>query len=360
MRTSIALLAVVAAAAACSSDNNNTGPDPRNCTAGSISAGETKTGTLNSASCTRYDWEFSGDSVHYASYDVTLDSGKAYTFIMHATSDTVIFDGTLELVGTDKNTSQNQLYTVSDDEGINEGSQLYFIAPATHTFSLRVSGYDWSDTAAYQLEEKSCRVVMPQITDSVIASSQTLLTSDCVMQSPEFSGDSSYFQLVSVLMHPNETKYYEVTSSDFVPGIQVYGPGFGTPCYYGYEGCGGWADPNYYWDDVVSGASVGTVTVAKGASGGTASLYLTADGYYGWNWWDDYYGYNDYPGAYTMAIGGQNFGTFGPYELTVQSTPPESVVSQRIVPAYFSPVLTKLVPKPKFMRTRHSKHAPAL
>jgi hypothetical protein len=63
MRTPLAMLAIGSLLVACSSDNNSTGPDPRNCTAGSIGAGETKSGILNGTSCLRYDYEYSGDSV---------------------------------------------------------------------------------------------------------------------------------------------------------------------------------------------------------------------------------------------------------------------------------------------------------
>ena len=62
---------------------------------------------------------------------------------------------------------------------------------------------------------------------------------DCVLAQPQFIDDSSHVKLFSLYIGPNETKTITVTSTDFPPAFQMYGPAWGVPCYYDYEGCGG-------------------------------------------------------------------------------------------------------------------------
>ena len=352
MRKALAVIAVGVVLAACSNDNS-TGPDPRNCTAGSIASGDTKTGTLNNTSCLRYDWEYSRDSAFYASYDVKLDSGKAYMFNLQGTPVPTFFDATLELVAADKSTGVDVLLAISDDEGLLGGSNLYFIAPGSGTFSLRVSGYDKSDTASYVLKARSCKVPTPAIVDSLIASSQLLEAGDCMLEKPRFSNDSSPIQLYSIKFAPNETKSVVVTTTAFNPGIQMFGPGFGTFCDYRYQGCMGGQNPDYFTDLVPSNDRV----TQQGSIGGTASLVRTADGRYGSNGFG-FIGYNDYPGLYVLAVGGLTHGALGAYTLTVRSNPSLGGIGAGIVAPVFGPGLSHLHKKPAFYSTvpQHRKH----
>ena len=87
----------------------------------------------------------------------------------------------------------------------------------------------------------SCDSPIAQIADTLVASTQTLSASDCVLAQPEFIDDSSHVKLFSLQIAANETKTVTVTSDDFPPGFQIYGPAWGVSCRYDYEGCGGGA-----------------------------------------------------------------------------------------------------------------------
>jgi len=100
--------------------------------------------------------------------------------------------------------------------------------------------------------------------------------------------------------------------------------------------------------------------VAKGSVGGTASIWLTADGYWGADWWDEHYGYNNWPGMYTMTMGGNSFSSLGEYEITIQSNPEEESAASRIIPNVWSPALSHLKTKPAFVRTVGRKKAPRI
>ena len=195
MRAKVAIVFAGIVALACSSNNSATGPDPRNCTKGSISGATTITGTLNDKSCLRWDWQYSspytGDSVWTDSYDFHLDSGAAFIIDLQNQKDSA-FDAVLELVGKNPNTGDDELLAISDDEGPvgTYWSQLYFVSPVSGTFSLRVSGYDISDTVAYSLQVRTCPTVLPIIKDSIIASAQAINISDCTLEQPDFTSDS--------------------------------------------------------------------------------------------------------------------------------------------------------------------------
>jgi len=245
MKNKIVLLALSAMALGCSSDStspSSANPDAAACNKGSISTGDVKTGVINSASCVRYDFAYSEDSVRFDNYSFKAEKGKGYMFMLENSDPTVNWDALLELVTVNSSTGEEQLLALSDDEGPQNFSRMYFIAPTSGTFYLRASGYDMEDTSSYKLTARSCDSPIPQVTDTLAASTQTLSASDCVLAEPDFVDDSSHVKLFSLQIGPNETKTVTVTSSDFHPGLQIYGPAWGVPCYYNYEGCGGGAD----------------------------------------------------------------------------------------------------------------------
>ena len=357
MRASLAVAAGALIALGCSSNNSATGPDPRNCTKGSVSFPATITGKTSAASCLRYDYQYSTHSVYYDSYDIHIDSGGAYELTLQSQSG-ANWDATLELVGTDPATGDNDLLAISDDEGVigTNFSQLYFVAPKSGTYSLRVSGYDTGDTAAYVLKTRTCANVLPPIKDSIIASAQNIVANDCWVEDPQFTFDSVQVKLYTIFMEPGHEKQITVTSAAFEPGFQVFGPGFGTFCYYDYQGCGG---------DVAISADddrvPGNPPPGAGTLGGTVSGFINSFGGYFCsgvcipvNW----------AGQYTLATGpGLTAAGTGAFTLTVQDvTGAGDRVASRLIPDLFQIKMDHLTKKPQrnlapyFMRAR-TRHA---
>src|SRR6516164_6832122 len=118
MRASLAVAAGALIALGCSSNNSATGPDPRNCTQGSITFGQTITKKMDASACQFYDYFYLEDSTNYWSYDIHLDSGGAYLINLAAANDTAHWDAVLELVGRNPMTGDDQLLAISDDEGV--------------------------------------------------------------------------------------------------------------------------------------------------------------------------------------------------------------------------------------------------
>jgi hypothetical protein len=211
------------------------------------------------------------------------------------------------------------------------------------TFYLRAGGYDVGDTSAYKLTARSCDSPIAQVVDSLAPSTQTLDASDCVLSEPEFTDDSSHVKLFSLQIGPNETKTVTVTSNDFAPGLQIYGPAWGVPCGYEYEGCGG------------GNASVGPSN--------TESFTITAEGSTSCNSLQppEHVGplasrqsasvggceFFDFPGQYTVAVGGPSFNSTGSFTFAVTMgapTPPPSIVGADV--ASKIPTLNFLRKKP--------------
>jgi len=347
MRTSLAAVAVAMIALGCSSSNSATGPDPRNCTKGTISFPQTVTAKMDASACTLYDYWYLADSTNYWSYDVHLDSGGAYLINLAAANDTAHWDAVMELVGRDENTGDEQLLLISDDEGARWGSQLYFVAPKSGTFSVRAMNYDFGDTATYALTTRTCAKGLTQITDSVIGSAQSIASTDCWLESPLFTYDSVQMKLYTIWMAPGHEKEITVSSGVMQPGFQVFGPGFGESCDYGFNGCGGGVAYSND-DDVVSGSSFGsTAKISRGSLGSTVSLSI-----------DSYGGYNcyyycipiDWAGQYTLAVG-PGMPSEGPdFTLTVQDITGEESgarVANTFLPNLYDIKLEHLTKKPK-------------
>lgn len=329
MKKQLLMMALAAIAFGCSSDSNNVaGPntDPVACNKGTINVGDTKSGQLGSASCLRYDFAYSEDSVYYDTYTFAASKGHGYQFQFENADHVTHFDGVLELVTVNPNTGEEQLVALSDDEAPNNYSRLTFIAPVSGTFTLRASGYDQSDTAAYQLVAKACDSALPQITGDLASTSQTLGASDCVLDFPEFfNDDSTHVKLYSLEIGPNETRTITVTSSAFNPGFQLYGPAWGVPCYYGYQGCG--------------------KAVAVVQDGNTVTATITVSG--NENCSEQGCNFSNWPGEYTLAVGSVNTDQAGAFTLQVSSLepPPIRLVGPESLHEY-TPTLNWLAKKP--------------
>lgn len=340
MKKQLVMVALGAIAIGCSSDSTNVaGPntDPAACSKGSISAGDTKSGQLGSASCLRFDYAYSLDSVYYDTYKFTAVKGHGYQFALDNADEVSTFDGVLELATIDPSTGEEQLLAISDDEGPHNYSRLSFIAPVSGTFTLRAGGYGNSDTTAYKLAAKSCDSPLPQITGDLASTNQTLDASDCMLYEPEFlSDDSTHVKFYSLHIGPNETRTITVTSSDFAPGFQLYGPAWGVPCYYDYQGCGKAIAPVQE-----SNTATASITVSGNyVCGGEACLQI------------------DWPGEYTLAVGSNASTATGAFTLQVTSTAAPSIrIAAPDTPHEYTPVLNWLAKKPLragdyFRRTR--------
>jgi hypothetical protein len=240
MKKQLVLMAL-GVAIGCGSDPTSVAsvnPDPSACGKGSISPGDVKTGTLSSSSCLRFDHVYLNDSTYFDSYSFKAEKGKGYSFRLDRATGADL-DPFLELVTVNPSTGDEDLLAISDDEGQEGNSQFYFIAPVSGTFYVRAGAFDRENLGGYTLTANSCDSPIPEITGTLDASTQTLSASDCVLAQPQFVDDSSHVKLFSVHIGPNETKTITVTSNDFLPAFQVFGPAWGVPCNYDYEGCGG-------------------------------------------------------------------------------------------------------------------------
>jgi hypothetical protein len=132
-------------------------------------------------------------------------------------------------------------------------------------------------------------------------------------------------KLFSLQIGANETKTVTVTSNDFPPGFQIYGPAWGVSCRYDYEGCGG--------------------GVAAVSTSGSESFTITAEGDVGCNdalQASEHVGplasrqsaiiaacqFYNFPGQYTVAVG-SSFDATGSFTIAVSKgalPPPASVV----------------------------------
>lgn len=324
MKKQLFLMALGTFALGCGNDHTtastSANPDAESCSKGSISAGDVKTGTLNGASCRHYDHFYAEDTIPFDSYSFRADKGKGYLFTLDAADRTSGWDAFLELVTVNPNTGEEQLLAISDDEGgaVNgDGGQLfsqfYFIAPASGTYYLRAAGLDLPDTSAYLLTAKSCDSPIPQITGTLAPSTQTLSSSDCVLAQPAFVNDSSNVKLFSLHLGANETKTITVTSTDFPPGFQVYGPAWGVSCRYHYEGCGGGVAEVQKSNSVsftITGSGDQQCNNVRRASDATnVSASLLGNSISGCE-------YFNYPGQYTIAVG-SFFGGLGSFTIAV-------------------------------------------
>jgi len=328
MKKQLVIVALGAIALGCGSDSKSaTGPetDPAACSKGSITTGDTKTGQLGSASCLRYDFAYSEDSVYYDTYQFTAKAGHGYQFLLDNAVEGSHFDGLLELATINPSTGEEQMVAISDDEGPNNYSRLSFIAPVSGTFTLRASGYSSSDTTSYTLTAKACDSPLPQITGDLASTSQTLAASDCVLYRPEFmSGDSTHVKFYSIEIGPNESRTITVTSTDFAPGFQLYGPAWGVPCYYGYQGCG------KAIASVQDGSSVSSSITVSGNESCTVN---------GCN-------FSYWPGEYTLAVGANDTNQSGAFTIQVSSAVPLGRVVGSSPVREYTPTLQWLTKKP--------------
>ena len=322
MKKQIFLMALGVAALGCGNDHTtasaSANPDPASCSQGSISVGDVKSGSLTSASCVRYDFAYSEDSTPFDSYSFQAEKGKGYMFLLENAELGTNWDALLELATVNPSTGEEQLLAISDDEGGNGYSRMYFIAPVSGTFYLRAGSFNQGDFMSYKLTAKSCDSPIPEITGTLSASTQTLSATDCVLAQPQFIDDSSHVKLFSVNVGPNETKTVTVTSADFPPGFQMFGPAWGVSCDYDYEGCGGGV-ANVNKSDTESLTITGegqencNVSLRAPVGGGASASLRSAS--------ISLCQFRNFPGQYTVAVG-SFFAATGSFTIAVTEGPP--------------------------------------
>jgi hypothetical protein len=289
MKGLLLLIGAALVAVGCSSDSNNlTGPDPAACVKGSISSGGSKSGELTTASCLRWDFAVNTDSVYYDSYALDVASGRGYLITVEPQQGDAGFDNTLEVVAINATTGAEQVLGASDDEGGDYNGQLRFIAPASARLAVRVSGYSRSDIGKYVLTVKSCDSPLPKITGALGPTTQTLSASDCVLRSPYASSDSTPVKLYQIHFDAQQERVITVTSTDFSPIAELWGPGFDGLCY--LEGCGG---------------------EQASTTNGTLTIDYTAYADYNGGWLESM------PGDYTLAVGASQHDAAGNFTISV-------------------------------------------
>jgi hypothetical protein len=215
-------LAWCAAISACggasaSEHANQLGP----CIVGDLTAGATRAGTLDVGSCPTHDGR------RYADYGLLLSAGQSYLIVVTDRRDTTRrhpahrrFDAAL--YSGDRTPSR--LLDASTYQGRDPQhtiSQLFFVAPRTAQYMLRVHGHEAQDRGAYSVVARPCGGG----TLTVGVTSQGTLTPASCLEQMSFGADSGYADLWTVRLAPRQNVTIRVTSQNGVPlYIRAFGP----------------------------------------------------------------------------------------------------------------------------------------
>jgi|GEM_PF-6654897 len=165
-RLSAIALASLVLVSACGEDTILEPTFGEGCILGSLTPGQTVTGSLNAASCRQtYHW-YTDDVMPYESWNVHLEKGKAYMFYLQQAPDPAQdglndVDPVLTMYGKDPQGRSIPL-AVSDDEanGINgHNSEFWFVAPRSGDFVIQAGSFDWESFGGYRLTMQSCPVL---------------------------------------------------------------------------------------------------------------------------------------------------------------------------------------------------------
>lgn len=200
------------------------------CVIGSLRPGQTATGVLDRSSCqVTYNW-YSNNQTPYASYRVTLEKGKGYSFYLQQTPDAEgrnDVDALLTLFGKDA-TGASVPLAVSDDDagGIDDhDSEFYFIAPRSGTYQLVAASYSIGQVGGYRLTMDECPVLA--VLDTVGTYTDLRFRSgDCVRHDLAGNDVPSRIALIAVPADGSHRVRVEVSSEDMYPSIELGGPGF--------------------------------------------------------------------------------------------------------------------------------------
>ena len=304
MRKLLFVCAVAMVAGACSSDEiAPVGPDPQSCTQGSIKIGDTKTGDINANSCSMYDWYMVGDSVHFTSYNVTVEKGKGYLFTLGG-DDTVRraigLATSSDLVSDSSSLYLAVQYAYRPEEG--KPAQIFFVAPKTGTYSLRVFSTGLDDSFDYTLTARECTPRVIDIRGAYSSDTASLGEDDCTIEEPYYSEvyvnghwthTPSHVALYTIYYDGSAGREISVQSDDFAPGMMLAGPGFDAWCDTYYSDCN--RSQNSALADSISAT---------------------------WSMW--------VPGVYTLAIGSMESNATGHFKISISEPLPNDALTLRM------------------------------
>lgn len=287
-KISLRLSALAIAALALTTACDDTVLEPtygEGCMVGTLTAGQTVSGSLTSSSC-RVNYHFySGNTSPYASWSVHLDAGKAYMFYMKQAPDASQeglndVDPVLTLWGKDDQGRSVPLAVSDDDaDGVDgHDSEFWFISPKSGDFVLVASSYDFSEFGGYQLSMQTCPVLGTLDTAGVYTFASR--SSSCIRHGhPDYDGEGKVFAYSFLRVNADSFESISVSvdheSSSVVE--EMGGPGFDT-----YANI---------WNDTDNDYN----------SGGTPGMSI---------------GTGEFPGIVTIAVATELFDAAGAYTVT--------------------------------------------
>ncbi|HET7622523.1 MAG TPA: hypothetical protein VFK39_11530 [Gemmatimonadaceae bacterium] len=304
MRKLLYVGALALVAGACSSDElSPVGPDAQNCTVGSMKVGDTKTGDIGASSCSMYDWYWWEDSVHFESYNVTVEKGKGYLFSVDgdaAASRSLGLASASVLVGD----SASLYMAVQDPDNWEDGApgQIFFVAPKTGTYSLRVFSRNLDDQFDYTLTARECKPRVIDIQGAYANDTASLNEDDCTIEEPYFSWvyansewtrTPSHVALYTIHYDGSSRRRITVQSDDFAPGMMLAGPGFDAWCDTYYSDC----------DNTSNSALADSISTT-------------------WDMW--------VPGVYTLAVGSMQPNATGKFKISISEPLSDDVATLRM------------------------------
>lgn len=205
------------------------------CSVGSLRPGSDVVGQFDRRACVQ-DYEgYSGNSVNYVSYSVTLTRGKGYYFfssLVPNSEDGVSGSTLLTLYGKNEDGQSVPLTMSNYDAGGSLGaSEFLFIAPRSGTYRLVVSNYEIDNVGDYRVLMEECPVV--GTIDTVGSYVFTHSGSNCVRRNIGYQGVASQVVLVGIKPQANQEHAATVSTNSFSPIFEMGGPGYDFLNYFG-------------------------------------------------------------------------------------------------------------------------------
>lgn len=225
----ILTLATLVALAACAGDGIVQPIAASSCVRGELAPGTTVTGAFTARSCAIPYHFRSGGPSPTVTYRVSLEAGRGYWFYMQQEPDADgvnDVDALLTLWGRDADGASTPLAVADDNAGGRDGldAEFYFISPYSGTFNLAASTYTSGENGGFRVTMAECPVVAT-IDTAGTYTEIPFAESDCVRHDVAGSGDPTRIVLVGVPTVPYEMIVMDVTSGDFVPAVEIGGPG---------------------------------------------------------------------------------------------------------------------------------------
>lgn len=255
------------------------------CAVGALSTGDERSVSFRRDACIA-DYHFwSGNTVRYVSYDVTLTKGKGYHLFSGGIPDDSGYNEVqtiMALHGRGPDGQSLPLAVASGDAGgPRNDTELFFIAPKSGTYSLVIATYNSAQRGDVRVAMEQCPVVATL--DTAGTYDLAFESTPCVRRNMAYGGFPSRVVLVGVKAEALSSHEVTVTASDVTPTIEMGGPDFDVYSYL-YDG-----------SDYSS------------ASGQGGSVSLEAG--------------NGLGGMYTLAVGATSFDPSGSFTLALDRQP---------------------------------------